>query len=215
MWFLPMLLWCVVGCVILEQIKVNDTVKLIVLLALNFIPIIELPLRLSIAAKYMIYFYSGYIVYKNAESIKKDITLERILYGWGCFVLIFVVCRILQDLLVCGSTAPIWYKMISISLSRICNFLYSSLGIIVFYSTAVYYTNNNQLKSYINHLASACFGIYLFQQFILNWMYYYTSIPTIVGPYLLPWLGFLIATVVSYLLAAILVKTRFGRYLIG
>jgi len=42
-------------------------------------------------------------------------------------------------------------------------------------------------------ISNLCFGIYLFQQFILKILYYQTPFPEILGPILLPWVGFIVA----------------------
>lgn len=84
-----------------------------------------------------------------------------------------------------------------------------------FYCTAAYYTNYNKLKPFAVKLATYCFGIYLFQQFILLLLYYKTSFSVGVGPYLLPWIGFVIATITSYYLTALFLKTKAGKYLLG
>lgn len=58
-------------------------------------------------------------------------------------------------------------------------------------------------------------GIYIYQQFILQIIYYHTGIPALVGIYLLPWLGFISAFIVSFLFTHCLSKFRIGRALLG
>lgn len=48
-------------------------------------------------------------------------------------------------------------------------------------------------------ISNLCFGIYLFQQFILKILYYQTPFPEILGPILLPWVGFIVALLFSVL----------------
>ena len=99
--------------------------------------------------------------------------------------------------------------------NKACQLVYASLGVMAFYCTAVYYTQWHQLKSFAIKLATCCFGIYLFQQFVLQLQYYKTGFSVLVGPYWLPWCGFVIAVIVSYLLSALLLRTKTGRFLIG
>lgn len=58
-------------------------------------------------------------------------------------------------------------------------------------------------------------GVYLFQQFILQTLYCHTKLPSMLGPYWLPWLGFIIALIGSLFLSFLFHKTKMGRFLIG
>lgn len=64
-------------------------------------------------------------------------------------------------------------------------------------------------------LSGYCFGIYLFQQFILQWLYYHTALQEYIGIIVLPWLAFAVTLILSWLLTHIMMQTRAGRYLIG
>ena len=64
-------------------------------------------------------------------------------------------------------------------------------------------------------LSGYCYGVYIYQQFILQVLYYKTSLPFIINEYWLPWLATLITLVISLLLCHITLKFRFGRFLIG
>lgn len=59
-----------------------------------------------------------------------------------------------------------------------------------------------------------CFGIYLFQQFILMFIYYKTNIPVMIGSSLLPWFGFVTAFIGSYILTFLLRKNKYCRKII-
>lgn len=75
------------------------------------------------------------------------------------------------------------------------------------------HTKKCRIPKWIIELNTTCFGIYLFQQFILQILYYKTSLPTIVGPYWLPWIGLAITLVTSYILTKLSLKTNIGRQL--
>lgn len=72
-----------------------------------------------------------------------------------------------------------------------------------------------KLSEIIITISSYCFGVYIFQQFILQFLYYKTSLPVDVGPYWLPWIGCLLTIFVSIFICAFFMRTRVGRYLIG
>lgn len=215
LWFLPMLFWCFLGGWLLEKIKVHDVWKMAFLVSLNIFALISLPLQLRSAASFMVYFYAGFVVYKHKDAIWAAITPKRLLLGWIMFAVIFVVLRPMRDVLACTDDVSKLVKLTMLIGNKACQLVYASLGVMVFYCTAVYYTQRHQLKPFTIKLASCCFGIYLFQQFILQLLYYKTSFPVIVGPYWLPWCGFVIAVIVSYLLSALLLRTKTGRFLIG
>ena len=215
MWFLPMLFWCFVFGWLLEQIKIKDGRKMALLVALNLLNVISLPLRISTAFTYLVYFYGGYLVYKHSERIKSFITIRNNVISWVVFVIVFSVLRPLPDVLIIDDS----YSRVIKALIVICNhaeqLIYASAGLIAFYITAVYFTQHHQLSAATKKIATCCFGIYLFQQFVLQLLYYKTSFPLLVGPYWLPWFGFVIAGFVSYILSSLLLKTKIGRFLIG
>ena len=215
LWFLPMLFWCFIGGWLMEQTKVNDGWKMFFLIILNLFVFCPLPLRLSHACSFMVYFYGGFIAYKYSDKIKEAISLSRLIRGWLLFVIVFALFRPLRDVLVCSDDASKLYKLAMLVGDNACQLLYAGVGTLVLYFTAVYYTQRKELKPFISKLAACCFGIYIFQQFALQLLYYKTSFPLMVGPYWLPWCGFAIAIIASYTLTILLLKTKPGRYLIG
>lgn len=215
MWYLPMLFWCFVFGWLLEQIKIKDGWKMAFLVALNLFTIITLPLRLSSAFSFMVYFYAGFLFYKYADKIKSLITPKRLVVIWLLFVVFFVVFRPLRDMLVTNDSQSMYQKLMVYVGNNACQLLYASVGLIAFFSTAVYFTQRHQLSETTKKIAACCFGIYLFQQFVLQLLYYKASFSLWVGPYWLPWCGFVIAGVVSYVFSDLLLRTKTGRFLIG
>ncbi len=215
MWYLPMLFWCFVGGWLLEQVKIKDIWKILFLLGLNLVFYLSLPLQLSNAASFMIYFYGGFLFYKYSEKIKPAITPKRLVLSWCIFAVVFALLRPLRDVLTLNDNLTIIQKLFVFVGNNACQLVYAWIGLIAFYCTSVYYTQKHELSKRVKKLSACCFGIYLFQQFILQLLYYKTDFPIIVGPYLLPWCGFIIALVISYCLSVLLLKTKTGRFLIG
>lgn len=60
-----------------------------------------------------------------------------------------------------------------------------------------------------------CYGVYIYHQFILWYLYYKTDFISLLPNAFFPWAGFAIALVLSLLFCHLTLKTRFGRYLIG
>ena len=215
MWYLPMLFWCFIGGWLLEKVKIKDGWKMAFLVLLNLFMFVSLPLQLSSVALFMVYFYSGVLVYKHSDKIKNFITIRQLFVLWIIFLILFFIFRPLRDVLTSDFAYSHMQKLLFFIANRACQLLYAWMGVIAFYATAVYYTQHHQLSKTSITTATCCFGIYLFQQFVLQFLYYKTDFPTIVGPYWLPWCGFMIAAMVSYVLSALLLKTKTGRFLIG
>lgn len=215
MWYLPMLFWCFVFGWLLEQIKIKDGWKMAFLVALNLFNIFSLPLRISTALTYLVYFYGGYLVYKHSDVIKNYITPRNLVFSWVIFIVVFAVFRPLRDIFSVDSTCSNAHKALMVIFYHVGQLIYASVGLAAFYMTAVYFTQHYHLSETTKKISACCFGIYLFQQFVLQLLYYKTSFPLLVGPYWLPWCGFVIAVVVSYILSSLLLKTKIGRFLIG
>ena len=215
MWFLPMLFWCFIGAWLLEQVKIKDRWKMALLIALNLFCFVSLPLRISNAASYMVYFYGGFLTYKYSDKIKPAITKKHLIWSWVIFAVVFALLRPMRDVLVTNDVQSKLLKLLILTGNNACQLIYASVGLMAFYCTAVYYTQHHQLKPFTIKLAACCFGVYLFQQFVLQLLYYKTAFPSLVGPYWLPWSGFVIAAIVSYVLSELLLKTKAGKFLIG
>jgi hypothetical protein len=183
MWYLPMLFWCFVGGWLLEKVKIKDRWKMSLLIALNFFCFVSLPLRISNAASYMVYFYGGFIAYKHSDKIKSVITKKRLIWSWIIFAILFVALRLMRDVLVTNDAQSKMLKLFIYIGNNACQMIYASVGLVAFYFTAVYYIQRHPLKPFTIKLAACCFGIYLFQQFVLQLLYYKAAFPTLVGPY--------------------------------
>lgn len=73
----------------------------------------------------------------------------------------------------------------------------------------------HNLPKWLENVSSCSFGIYILQQFILKGLYYHTDIPYWFDEMLVPWIGLVIAFVVSYIGSSILLSSKYGRLLIG
>lgn len=215
MWFLPMLFWCFVLAWFVLNIKIREEWKLFFLAVLNLCVLIQLPLRLSESVIYLVYFYGGYLLYSKKAKTEGIITPRYLIILWSSFVVLFVILRPMQDYLEDIVELSFFLKLIFGMASNLCRLVFASVGLMAFYCTAVYYTKKHQISETTKNIAACCFGIYLFQQFILMILYYRTDVPLELGAYWLPWCGFVITTFLSYVLSFLLLKTKVGRFLIG
>ncbi len=215
MWFLPMLFWCFIGGWLLEQVKISDGWKLVFLICLNLFWPISLPLQISKATNYLVYFYGGFVAYKHRDNILSSISHKHIVWSWVVFGIVFFIFRPLKETLTYEENATRFLNILIGFGCDACQLIYAIVGTIAFYITVLWYSQNHQIRPFIIKLASSCFGIYLFQQFILQGLYYKTDFAAAVGPYWLPWCGFVIAAVISWLLSDLLLRTKTGKFLIG
>ena len=201
----------------LDQIKIGDEWKLAFLLFLNVFWVIYLPLpfQLNRTISYLFYFYFGSVVYEYSDGIKKHLSCDMVAFSWVVFLIVFVLLRPLRDVLIRDADNTRILNGFIMAGNNLCFVLYAGSGLMAFYFTSVFYTQRKVLHFFTIRLAGCCFGIYLFQQFILQFLYYKTSFSTMVGQYWLPWLGFVIALILSYILSALSLKTKYGRFLIG
>ena len=72
-----------------------------------------------------------------------------------------------------------------------------------------------QDKPLLITLSGYCYGVYIYQQFVLKLLYYHTPLPPVLGRYWLPWVATAITVAASLLLCHYSLKTRLGRFLIG
>lgn len=215
LWYLPMLFWCFIGCWLLLKVNCKEVYKLVFLVVLNIIPTPSLPLRITSAFSFMLYFYSGYLVYQHRDSISDRLDSRKLVLMWIVAALCFAFFRPLRDVFIVSGSMGIEQKVSMISMNNLAHLLYAMAALFAFYSTVSFYVKTHTLNKFTIKLSGCCFGIYIFQQFILQLLYYKTSFPALVGPYRLPWYGFIITTLLSYSLTVAFLKTRTGRFLIG
>lgn len=215
MWYLPMIFWCFVGGALLIKVHIRDIYKLVFLALLNLCVIFSLPLRISSAFTYLFYFQLGYTIYQHRDAIQMWVTKKKLFFMWLFFIVVFVCFRPLRDLCFTNFQVELVKSVILSIADNMCQFIYAGVGVVTFFCTALFYTQHSSLKPFTILLASTCFGIYLFQQFFLQILYYKTSFPVLVGPYLLPWCGFIIVLVLSFGCSWLLLKTKVGKSLIG
>lgn len=204
LWFLPMLFWCFIGGGILIKKKII-TYKLLPLLAIMVILSYNpLPFRLNNAMEYFFFFYLGMLLYKGKNTFLNRVCLSspKIAMLWIVFIGVVVVGLLLCDYFKqMKMESSLWGDRIFWQLLiNLVQLLYSLLGVIGIYLTSLHFVQKHNISKHWVNLGEMCFGIYIFQQFVLMYLYYNTALPIIVGPYFLPIIGFCVASLFSYLL---------------
>ena len=214
MWFLPMLFWCFIFVGIIEKIGISPGWVLAFSLLLAIIPFPEIPLRIHSSFYYSPFFYSGfYIQSRNVSTdglYKNSIAVASSLLFFVLFIILTYVSMHASSLF--GSDN----SYITKTVSNICRITYSTIGLIMELAIVgvLLSKKNVDPPSWLIEIGSLCFGVYLFQQFIIVAFYNYSTLPEVLGCYWLPWVVFFITLVCSLLLSYSIRKTRLGRLVI-
>ncbi|WP_418892375.1 acyltransferase family protein [Limibacterium fermenti] len=206
LWFLPMLFWCFVVSFFLFRLP--DKYSLLIAFLFLFIGGGYLPFCISRMFYYLIYFVVGGIFYSHKVVVKMT-SRKQILVGC-LFIILWIVGLLLKRF-----SDPSLNEMETLLMNRgfhVLRAIYGIAGVIVLFSLA--YRLRNKSLHFISPLTRLSFGIYIYHQFILVFLYYKTPLSELVGGYWLPIVGFLLALILSIILSQLTLKTRFGRYLI-
>lgn len=107
-------------------------------------------------------------------------------------------------------------KLLKYSLSKLIQIIYSSVGLVQLLFIVGCYDKcrRKQTPAWVIRIGGLCMGVYLMQQFILK-LFYSSFLSSCFGPYLLPWMGFLVALLFSLLISYLLRLFKIGRFLLG
>lgn len=213
MWFLPMLFWCFVFVYLTERFLLSKkcTIALLPLMLLaSFLP---LPFRIDTAMYYFPFFYSGYYIKKYGLEIKHG-DCKSAFALIACFILAFVLKINIEGATQNGGGYFALSHIISLIISKLIRFACAAFGValLLTFSTKLVKHSDTSKWSFLLKLSDCCFGVYIFQQFILI-LIGQTKLSQNVNPYLYPWIAFAISLVTSLLLTVFVRKTKFGSQL--
>lgn len=214
MWFLPMLFWCFVLIWIIEIIKIAPKYVMLVLIVMSLLAVNGLPLQLSHTMYYMVFFYVGYALQRYNVDLDKYYTKTIAVLSVVLFILLFVFLTLLKENRDLLFTSPsVIGQTCKFVVGKLCMIGYSGAGIIMLLTVVGYIEKKGRLKvpRWIVEVGNLCFGVYLFQQFILQTVYYQTDMPGFVGAIFTPWVGFIIALLGSLFLTWLCRLTKVGQ----
>jgi surface polysaccharide O-acyltransferase-like enzyme len=204
MWFLPMLMWCFIFISIIEKIKVKRRTILMIVFLCPYLSIVPLPLEFGAALFYFPFFYVGYIIQRNSLNVNSLITPPyKLLIISTLWLLVFAILRWTMNAYF-NSSIPcrlltVFFKVV-----------YSSLGLATIFLACKSISIKHKVPKIIKKIVPLTFGIYLIQQFILQ-AYYYRLATSSINPYYSPWIAFVIALILSVILAWLLKQTEVGK----
>lgn len=217
MWFLPMLFSCFVCLWIIEKLHIKFKIVFPLLFLLSISPLPPLPLNLRLTSYYILFFYLGYYIQRHNIGLNRYYNKKNAFILSVVFIFLFISLTWLNN----SFTAMIednnsmFAKIAAISFNKLSKILYSITGIAAVFSIIGTKKINVTNNKWLFEIGALCMGVYLSQQFILVTLYHYTNLPSLLGPYILPWVGFIIALSGSLLISWLLRQSKIGRILIG
>lgn len=222
LWFLPMIFWCFVFTYVIvkfttspnlqNNIKIYNLLLVIFTLFSIYNPFGFMPFGLGTVCSFMLYFYWGCLLrlgyLRMPESSNRNIFIAI-----GLFASLFIVYMLLRHM----TTTDLIQKAIKILGMNICHLVMCVSAIFIMFGMA----NKPKVIAYLASkprlitLSGYCYGVYIYQQFILKFLYYKTSLPIVVDELMLPWIAFIITLTLSLSLCWLTLRTRIGRFLIG
>ena len=174
-----------------------------------------LPFGLGRLNHFVFYVYGGYYLW-----IKRDWFIEKSESLWVLVVLwiIYAVIVVLRHsyLPKIEGSMSLWKGFIYL-FNNATGLLVSCCGIIALFTTVFHYTEKKgyRPKQWVINASNDCYGVYVFHQFIMVYLYYFTPLVGAVNSIFVPWIGFIVSFLVSLLLTKLFLKTKTGRFLIG
>ena len=216
LWFLPMLFWCFLAIWVIDRFHLSSWVTLILLAGLSIAPLPSLPLSFARLPHFIFYVYAGYFLWtKRAFLFDHCLKTSYIVVFWLLYVLLVVVVHLFLPETV-SSMSTLQKGMVR-GVSGLTKLLMSCCGIIALYLTVCKTTTKEDYrpKQLVVNASDDCYGIYVYHQFILVFLYFFTPIVTLCHPLIVPWIGFIVAFGLSLLFTKLTLKTKVGRFLIG
>lgn len=213
MWFLPMLFWCFVFVYLTERFSLSKKCMIALLPLMLLASFLPLPFRIDTAMYYFPFFYAGYYIKKYGLEIKHS-DCKSAFALIACFILAFVLKINVEDATQNGGGYFALSHIISLIISKSIRFACAAFGValLLTLSTKLVKHSDTSKWSFLLKLSDCCFGVYIFQQFILI-LIGQTKLSQNVNPYLYPWIAFAISLVASLLLTVFVRKTKFGSQL--
>lgn len=204
LWFLPMLFLCFAISLMLDKIP-SVRIRYVVVILFFMVKLLpHLPFQISSCAYYLLFFQIGKDLYTLLGN--KRITILQVVGSWLLFIFLFGVSKAIP--------LPINVQL-SDAIDLFKQVFYSMAGSVAFLATAIFVTQRKKLPVNYVKIGELCFGVYIFQQFFLQIIYYKTTVPIILGPVTLPWISFVVVLIASLMCTALLRKTKIGKALVG
>lgn len=217
LWFLPMLFWCFMSIWVIDHFKLSSWLTLLLLAGVTLLPSpYHLPFGLSRLPHFVFYVYAGYFLWtKRTWLLEKGQNKTTLICLWAAYVLLVIVRNTFIP--ETQASMSVYQKAIIMTISRFVELLMSCCGIMALYLMVCKTTTKEgyRPKQWVIEANDNCYGVYVYHQFILVFLYFHTPLVTVCHPLLVPWIGLAVALCVSLLLTKLSLKTKIGKFLIG
>lgn len=223
LWFLTMLFWCFVLLVLIDRVQSYKKARWIVFFILMMISCIPIPTQLPLLGfrrvpHFLFYAYVGYLFYIYKDKIYSFFKNNR----YWLILIIYIFCVILSNAVLPPMRhrgSPLFLEISIYGLLKVSQLLSALSGIVFVYMVVMNFLKRKReqynVPEYVNQMNKMCYGVYIFHQFILMYIYYYTDIPNNISSYVLPILSFIFTIALSVVLSKTFISTKVGRFLIG
>ena len=218
LWFLPMIFTCFFVFVLLEKFKVKQWIVLPVLFFCAILPHRELFFQLGRTSYFMFFFYMGYALRRyDVRFVERFYNLKSIVGSLAIYLFFYtylnrhVFGTLLKQNITITQNLETW------AWQNVIHVCYAFFGVLFFYLLVNYLLEKNIIKPspVAKTIGVYCFGIFIFQQFVLKLLYYDTPLHSYVSPYLFPWIGLASAIAISFVLTYVCMKTKIGKILLA
>lgn len=216
LWFLPMLFWCFIAIWIIDHYRfLNKWWLLLILAVISVLPRLGLPLGFARLPHFVFYVYGGYFLWTKRDLLFNNLTWKKIIVLWLAYVALVIISHTIIP-----STSPTMSfirKLEIVILENTVELVMAVCGIMALYMTTCRFTTKEGFKPkpWIITASEDCYGVYVYHQFILVWLYFFTPLVITIHPLIVPWIGFVVTLLLSLLLTKLTLKTKLGRFLIG
>ena len=240
LWFLPMLFWCfLLGWLIdrfLQWIHPRGKLSrflphllLIIFAALSLCRLHGFRLGLTRVPYFFFYFYLGYWLRMQVKRPSKPLVFSlRGVVLLAIFYLLFLLLHLQATNLQLPGVpfpCPNALRGMPVLLVRLLIMGHTLCGLLAVYGAVSYWLRRKCPLDYqpgkrLRLASNYCYGTYVFHMFFMQYLYYGTHFPawccgSVAGAWLMPWLSLIIVLIPSLLVTGLLLRTRWGRTLIG
>lgn len=207
LWYLPMLLCCF----ILEKgVILRYDIPLWLIAIVAFLPIPSLPLHLNSSFYYLLFFHSGYLIYKYKSVFYSRLKLKILLPLLIIAAILLVLSKIWQENINLV-TMPLLLKTVYITAFNFIRLTYS-IPIVAFYFFIGYNLRNTRNYKLYSFIAECSFGVYILQEFLIRFYYYRIEHTIYLQPYL-PLIGFALGMFISLIIVWVCKKLNISSTL--
>lgn len=216
LWFLPMLFWCFIAIWVIDHFHLSSWSLLLILALLSILPMPTLHFGLAKLPHFLFYVYSGYFLWIYRDYLIKRFTSTNWLIAFWVLYLTIVV--FLHAVIPAFETSfVIVGRLFWGAIKAGVGLIMSCVGVLALFFTVCHFTNKEgyRPKKWVIKASDYCYGVYVFHQFFLIWLYFRTPLVDTCNVYLIPWIGFIVSSVLSLSLVFVFLKTKIGKFLIG